>query len=86
MVEAVILYTRQGCHLCENAKEILLEIQELFEFQIQEIDIDSSDVLTEKYGLCIPVVEINGEIIQYGNIVKSDLKMYLNEKNNRDNG
>ncbi|AJD92014.1 glutaredoxin [Jeotgalibacillus malaysiensis] len=42
--------------------------QEDFGFEIEERDIDTSDEWTEKYGLMIPVIEVEGEIIQAGNI------------------
>jgi glutaredoxin len=64
----VKLYTRNGCHLCENARAILLHLKHKWNFHYVEADIDQSDELTEKYGLMIPVVEINGEEVQFGQI------------------
>ncbi|WP_075982883.1 glutaredoxin family protein [Bacillus massilinigeriensis] len=66
----VILYTRNGCHLCEQAKEILVELKQQFNFVLDEVDINHSDELTEKYGLMIPVVEINGKEVQFGQVDK----------------
>ncbi|MGG0719979.1 glutaredoxin family protein [Robertmurraya massiliosenegalensis] len=68
METIVKLYTRNGCHLCEKAKATLLKLKEKHAFRYVEADIDSSDELTEKYGLMIPVVEINGEEVQFGHI------------------
>lgn len=64
----VKLYTRNGCHLCENARAILLNLKQKWNFHYIEADIDQSDELTERYGLMIPVVEINGEEVQFGQI------------------
>ncbi|UII55552.1 glutaredoxin family protein [Cytobacillus spongiae] len=64
------LYTRQGCHLCEQAMEILVDLQSEVPFVIEEVDIEKSDDLTERYGLMIPVVEWDGEEIQYGQVDK----------------
>jgi len=47
---------------------ILQQLQKEHQFQIIERDIETSDEWTEKYGLMIPVVEIGGEVIQYGMI------------------
>ncbi|QQZ10373.1 glutaredoxin family protein [Heyndrickxia vini] len=64
----VIFYTREKCHLCTEAKEILNVLQNDYNFEIMEKNIDDSDELTEKYGLMIPVIEMNQEIVQYGQI------------------
>lgn len=61
-------YTRKNCSLCEEGKLMLELAQEDHGFEIEERDIDTSDEWTEKYGLMIPVVEVDGEIIQAGNI------------------
>ena len=64
----LIFYTRKKCQLCLDAKLILQVLQSDHEFDIIEIDIDDSDELTERFGLMIPVIEIDGEIVQYGMI------------------
>lgn len=43
-------------------------VQEDIPFQLEVIDIESDDILHEKFMLMIPVVEIDNEIIQYGQI------------------
>lgn len=70
------LYTRDRCHLCDTAKEHLnaLRTEKIY---YEEIDIDKDDYLTEKYGLMIPVVEYNGEVIQYGQIDQVTIKRFL---------
>ena len=37
-------------------------------FDINEVNIEEDDVLHEKYMLMIPVIELEGEIIQYGRV------------------
>jgi glutaredoxin len=54
----VVLYTRAGCHLCDEAKQ-LLEGQGLAPISR---DVDSDPTLRERYGDCVPVVEIDGKI------------------------
>lgn len=53
----VILYSRAGCHLCDDAKELL----ERYGFRPQVVDIDQDPLLREKLHTVIPVVEIDGE-------------------------
>ena len=59
-----ILYTRNSCQLCEEAKETL----ENYGFSIEEIDIDQQPELFKKYDTCVPVVEIDGKIRFRGNV------------------
>jgi glutaredoxin len=68
-----LLYSRKQCSLCNKAKMILQELSLEIGSSYIEIDIDTSDELTEKYGLMIPVLELNGDIIQYGKITKQAL-------------
>ncbi|WP_313892982.1 glutaredoxin family protein [Psychrobacillus sp.] len=64
----VHFYTRPGCHLCEEARLMLKLVQEDVSFDIKEINIEQDDKLHEKYMLMIPVVELDGDIIQYGQV------------------
>ncbi len=52
-----VLYTRDGCHLCDQAKEILLR----HGLQPLEVDIDADAQLHQRYTNCVPVIEINGK-------------------------
>lgn len=76
----ITLYSRQGCHLCEKAKQAINELKNEFEFQLEEVDIEQSDKLTELYGLMIPVVLIGGEEAGFGQINKIDISNRLQEK------
>jgi glutaredoxin len=76
----ITFYTRKRCPLCEKAKELILELQEEWNFSFEEIDIDESDELTEQYGIMIPVVHINGEEVAFGIINKMDIRNRLQEK------
>jgi glutaredoxin len=52
----VVLYTRQGCHLCEIAAELLARHR----LEVQKVDIDQQPELRERYNECVPVVVIDG--------------------------
>lgn len=43
-------------------------VQEDVEFEIEMVNIEDDDEIHEKYMLMIPVVEKDGEIVQYGNL------------------
>ena len=53
---SVTVYTRTGCHLCDEAVHILRQ----HGLQPKMIDIDSDPQLCERYTHAIPVVEIDG--------------------------
>ncbi len=55
-----MLYTAEGCHLCENARAILARIAEDLEFDLREVDIGGDPSLEAEYRAFIPVVEIEG--------------------------
>lgn len=76
----VTFYTRTQCGLCEDAKITLKLLQDELGFEIIEIDIEETDELTERFGLMIPVVELDGEILQYGQIDYFTLSKRLHEK------
>ena len=76
----ITLYTRKSCPLCYKAKSTLLELKQEWTFTLEEIDIESSDNLTEQYGLMIPVVHIDGEEVGFGVINKFDISNRLQEK------
>ena len=57
----VTLYTRPGCHLCEEVRATLENAQARAPFEIDEINIELDDVLHARYLERIPVVAIDGE-------------------------
>ncbi len=54
----VTLYTRPGCHLCEEAKAAIAPLLREFGAVLREVNIDDYPVLKERYGLDIPVIFI----------------------------
>lgn len=60
----VTLYTRPGCHLCEQAKSDLASLQEQYPHHLVEIDIESDPALLKKYLVEIPVVEVGPYVLK----------------------
>ena len=57
----VVVYSRPGCHLCEEAIEQIVALhREGYRFDLHEIDIESADLLLRRYLERIPVVEVDG--------------------------
>jgi glutaredoxin len=60
----VVVYSRTGCHLCEQAIDALLALhEEGYRFALREIDIDSDELLLRRYLERIPVIEIDGAVV-----------------------
>jgi glutaredoxin len=60
----VVVYSRVGCHLCEEAIAEIADIhREGYEFELREIDIESDELLLKRLLERIPVVEIGGEVV-----------------------
>ena len=60
MIE-VTLYTRIGCHLCEEAERVLRQEQAATPFRLELVDIDRDPELVRRYGVRVPVVAVDGE-------------------------
>jgi len=59
MKPSVTLYTTLGCHLCEDAAELLRSYSGTVQaIDIIEVEISDTDALIERYGIRIPVVAI----------------------------
>jgi hypothetical protein len=56
----VVLFGRQGCCLCDDAREVLLRVRQKQSFAFEERDIDVDDALLRSYLERIPVVTIDG--------------------------
>lgn len=56
----VIIYSRPGCHLCEEAKQAIAAAECLDEYTLEEINIESDADLLKRYKYDIPVITIDG--------------------------
>ena len=60
-MSTVTLYTRPGCHLCDDARAAIERVRERTPFGLVEIDVESDDALHRAYLERIPVVELDGQ-------------------------
>lgn len=56
----VVLYTRPGCCLCDEARAVLERARDRHRFDLQERDIEQDEALLRAYLERIPVVTIDG--------------------------
>jgi hypothetical protein len=60
----VTLYTRPGCHLCDEAREAILGLRGVVPpFELGEVNIERDDGLLARYLERIPVVLVDGEVV-----------------------
>ncbi len=60
----IVVYSRPGCHLCEEAIEAIVALhQEGYRFGLHEVDVDSHELLLRRYLEKIPVVEVDGVVV-----------------------
>jgi thiol-disulfide isomerase/thioredoxin len=77
--QVLIVYYRDGCHLCEQVVASLFQLQEELRYEIEQIDIDTDPVLHDKYNVDVPVVTYHGEVIFYHFFDETALKQALKE-------
>jgi len=66
----LVMYSRPGCHLCDEARVVLERIGEPFD----EVDIDSDDELLKRYLERIPVIALDGEELYDFFVDEQDLR------------
>ena len=69
------IYSRQGCHLCEHA----IDLVESFRDDSEVVDVDSDQELIAQYGHRVPVIEIDGQSVLEGRIDESNVRRVLAE-------
>ena len=72
----VILYTREGCCLCERAHELL----QRYGLAPHRVDVDANPQLLERYGCCVPVVMVNGRVRFRGHVNEVLLQRLLRQQ------
>ena len=69
----ITVYSRHGCHLCEQAIATLETVREELEFEIVISHIDGKSDLEKLYGEQVPVIHIDGE---HHDFYKVDLERF----------
>ena len=57
----MVLFARPGCHLCDVARDVVLEVRAGIDFEFEEVDVERDDALELEYGIRVPVVAVDGE-------------------------
>ena len=54
------IYSRPGCHLCDEMKAVVERVARRVALRVEEIDISTDPALEAQYGLEIPVLLVDG--------------------------
>jgi glutaredoxin len=71
MKTKVTIYTRQNCHLCEVAKEVVESARNEVEFELAIVFIEGDAELEKLYGEEVPVTMINSRRHDYFRVDRS---------------
>ena len=55
------IYSRPGCHLCEEMKAVVERVRREHPIELDEVDISGDLELERRYGQEIPVLELDGK-------------------------
>jgi len=64
----IVLYTRSGCHLCDDAWKMLETCASRYSFDVAVVDIDADAELTRLHGERVPVIVVNGKERFWGRV------------------
>ena len=73
----VVLYTRVGCSLCEQAEAALIALCEPLGFVLDARDVDQDATLLKRYGDRVPVVTCGARELAEGSIDARGLRDVL---------
>lgn len=57
----LVLYSRPGCHLCDEMKGLIAQVLGDFEASLREVDVSTDPALEADYGEQIPVLLVDGK-------------------------
>lgn len=80
-MKTVTFYTRENCHLCDEALEVVLRIQSALPFELVVVDLDreASEDKKSAYDWDIPVIEIDGRKVMKHRVDEARLLRLLGE-------
>ena len=74
---SLTIFSRPGCHLCDEMKALLVRIGRSVPIVLEEIDISTDPLLEARYGLEIPVLLVAGKKAAKFRITEEELLRVL---------
>ena len=76
MIE-VTIYSRPGCHLCDEMKAVVARVARSVPLALEEIDVSRDPELEARYGVEIPVLTIAGKKAAKYRVTEEELRRLL---------
>jgi len=73
----VTIYSRPGCHLCDDMKALVQRVARTIPIALEEVDISTDSALEAQYGLEIPVLLVEGKKAAKYRIEEEELRKVL---------
>jgi glutaredoxin len=67
-VKVLTVYSRDECPLCEELLAELAPFAQIRGIPLEVVDVDSDPVLSRRYGLKVPLVDLSGETVCFGHL------------------
>lgn len=80
LMHTVLFYTKAGCHLCDDARDLLEDLAADIAFDLREIDIRTDMQIFEEYRYRIPVIIIDGKTTVEGRISPEALRRAFSQQ------
>ena len=77
MTARITLYSRPGCHLCDEARTVITRVCAETGETFTEVDIDGDDDLLDRFGEEIPVTLVDGRQHDFWRVDETRLKEAL---------
>ncbi len=76
---SLTLYSRTGCHLCEEMERALADLAPTFGLRVEVVDVDADPWLERRYGERVPVLAAGGRELCSYRLDPEALDAYLAE-------
>lgn len=77
MAARVTLYSRPGCHLCDDAREVVARVCADLGESFEEVDIESDGDLEDRFGEEVPVTFVDGRQHDFWRVDEARLRAAL---------
>jgi glutaredoxin len=77
MTARVTFYSRVGCHLCDDAREVVARVCAELGESFEEVDIDSDGDLADRFGDEVPVTFVDGRQHDFWRVDEARLRAAL---------